>query len=619
MEYLKNIKSPEDVKKLDTSQLNDLSAEIRETLIDTVSRTGGHMSSNLGVVELTVAIHKMFDCPKDTIIFDVGHQAYTHKLLTGRYEKFSLLRCADGISGFPNPSESECDPFYSGHSGTSVSAAIGVAAANSILGNNGYVVAVVGDGSMTNGLIYEALNNANVSGKRLIVILNDNKMSISQNVGSLARYLAVIRSKSKYLRTKTRVEKVLNHIPLVGKSISKCVYRMKTSLKQRLYKSNLFEDMGFAYMGPIDGHNIELLCDALETAKLVTKPVLLHVNTVKGKGYDFAEKSPTMFHGISKFDIDTGEPLPSSATFSKEFGDAMCSFASNDRKICAITAAMSVGTGLQNFEKNYPKRFFDVGIAEEHAVVFAQGLSKQGLRPVFAVYSTFLQRCFDQLIHDGALQKRSLVIAADRAGFVGEDGETHQGIFDVAMMNGIPDITVYSPSTYEELNKFLYKSIYESKNVSVVRYPRGSEGQIPEDFKPSFASYDVYGDKDSDIALVTYGRIFSNACIARDMLGKDGIKIKIIKLNRIKPVDINAVNEALSCEKVFFFEEGIRSSGVGEKFASLLLENGYKGEYDLTAVNDCFVPQASVEKQLETYGLDCDGMYRKILGVEKIG
>ena len=471
-----------------------------------------------------------------------------------------------------------------------------------------YTVAIVGDGSFTNGLVYEALNNAGRSDDcRLIVVLNENEMSISRNVGSLARYLAVIRSKPEYVRFKARTESVLNHIPLIGKGIARLLMRMKTGLKNNLYGSTLFEDMGFRYMGPVDGHNLRQLTDALQTAKLVKKPVLLHVHTTKGKGYEPAELDPDTFHGISKFDIDSGEPLSSGTSFSAQFGKYMCEAALHDRTLCAVTAAMSIGTGLKGFEERYPRRFFDVGIAEEYAVTFASGLAKAGLRPVVALYSTFLQRAYDQIIHDGALQQQKMVLAVDRAGFVGEDGETHQGIYDTAFLNSVPDIRVFAPATFDELRAFMDAALYKEPGLVAVRYPRGEEPVFPEDYTPSFGSFDVYGDESASTAVVSYGRVSADALFASREAGA-----LAVKLNRIKPLDPAAINAVTGCARVFFFEEGVRSGGIGESFALSLLERGFKGVFRLVAVPDCFVPQASTADQLRQFGLDRDSIRETI-------
>lgn len=612
--YLKNIKSPADIKNMSYSELDELAAEIRGVLIDTVSKTGGHLASNLGVVELTLAMHREFDSPRDKFVWDVGHQAYTHKLLTGRYERFSTLRQENGLSGFTRPDESEHDMFYSGHSSTAASSALGLSTANFMRGSKNTVVAVVGDGSMTGGMFYEALNNAGRTHDRLIIVLNDNEMSISENVGSMARYLAVVRAKPEYYRMKARTEKVLRHIPVVGESLSKAAFDLKSTLKRLIYSDSWFEDLGLHYIGPIDGHNIQQLCEAFEMAKKYDKPVLLHINTLKGKGYDFAERAPEQFHGISKFDINTGEPLSSGTSFSSVFGDMMCDFASCDDRVCAITAAMSIGTGLDRFSNEHKDRFFDIGIAEEHAVAFSLGLAKSGFIPVFAVYSTFLQRCFDQLLHDAALQKQKMVIAIDRAGFVGEDGETHQGVFDVSMLRSVPDITVYSPSTYEGLRHAMQQALYSESKLVAVRYPRGAQRALPEGIKPTFADYDVFGDDNAQKAIVTYGRTFSACAFAYERLKAEGESVKLIKLNRIIPVCHEAVEAAADCESVFFVEEGIRRGGVGEGFLLELSNSGFCGKYNLRAVEDGFVKQASVESLLHKYGFDEDGVYSLVKG-----
>ena len=615
VKYLNHIKSPDDVKEIPYKQLPDLAREIRSVLIETVSNTGGHLASNLGVVELTIALHRVFDSPRDEIVWDVGHQVYTHKLLTGRYDKFSSLRTEDGLSGFSRPSESRHDLFYTGHSSTSISSAFGLSSAKTLRGDKNYVIAVIGDGALTGGLAYEALNNAGRSRDNLIVILNDNEMSISKNVGSMARYLTRIRTKPSYFRLKAALEKGLNKIPLIGHRLSNFLFRIKSSVKRMIYGSTLFEDIGFRYMGPIDGHNFDTLCGALESAKMSGRPVLLHVNTVKGKGYDFAERDPSQYHGVARFDINTGEPICSGDNFSDKFGEFLCGFAQEDENIVAITAAMALGTGLKQFSERFPKRFFDVGIAEEHAITFSAGLTRNGMLPVFAVYSTFLQRAYDELIHDGALQNKKMVIAIDRAGFVGNDGETHQGLFDVPMLNTIPRITVYSPASYAELRHALCNALYNEEGVVAIRYPRGAELELPEDFTSTFGPYAEYGPPDAPIVLATYGRIFADCCAAVNELREEhGITARVLKLNQIKPIGGEVIERLSGAEKIFFFEEGIRTGGVAEHVAAMLLSAGYRGGYDITAVNDTFVEQATVASQLAKYGLDKKRMIEKILG-----
>lgn len=610
IKYLDKIKSPADVKKIPTQELDRLADEVRSVLIETVSNNGGHLSSNLGVVELTIAMHKVFDSPKDQFVFDVGHQAYTHKLLTGRYNRFSSIRTSGGLTGFTNPDESEHDIFFSGHSSTSVSSALGLAQAKLSSGDDGYVVAVIGDGSFTGGMVYEALNNAGKTKNKLIVILNDNKMSISENVGAFASYLAVIRTDPRYFRLKQRTEKALNKIPFIGERISAKIFSLKTALKNKIYnKSTFFEDIGFRYMGPIDGHNIKQLCQALEGAKFINGPVVLHVITTKGKGYDFAEKMPSEFHGIAKFDIETGEPISGGDNFSSHFGDTLCEIAEHDDKICAVTAAMSIGTGLAKFSENFPDRFFDVGIAEQHAVTFTSGLAKNGKVPIFAVYSTFLQRAYDQLIHDVSLQRAHCIFAVDRAGFVGEDGVTHNGLFDVSFINAVPNFKIYAPSCFKELESDLKAAVYEDDMPIVIRYPRGNEAIIAEAPWYESESYNVYGDiSNVDKAIVTYGRISKNAVEAAECIENTAV----IKLNIIKPINSEIATLLNDVSEVYFFEEGVKSGGVGEGLALSMLEHGFKGKYKLVAVDDAFVAQASVDEQIKKYGFDKDSMIKII-------
>ena len=463
-------------------------------------------------------------------------------------------------------------------------------------------------------MVYEALNNGGRSGTKHIIVLNDNKMSISENVGAFAKYLAVIRSRPEYYSFKARTESVISKLPFGDKIASK-IYDIKTDIKNKLYsQSTFFEDLGYRYMGPIDGHNIENLCDAFEAAKAVHGPVVLHVITVKGKGYEHAENDPSVFHGISKFDIDTGEYKLSGASFSDVFGAQLCKYAESDSSICAITAAMGIGTGLKNFSKEFPERFFDVGIAEEHAVTFASGLAKNGYKPIYAVYSTFLQRCYDQLVHDVSLQEQKIIFAVDRAGFVGEDGETHHGLLDVAFMNTIPDITVYSPCCFRSLEADMNNALYADGNSVAIRYPRGAQRDCVSKLVYPCIEYAVYGDQQADTVIVTYGRIAAEAIDAVDELCEKGIRISLLVLNKIKPLP-EEIFEILSNKKhIYFFEEGMRSGGVAEKIASVLMEKGIKATYSITAVNDSYAPQASVSDLISMYKLDKDSIVKKIIG-----
>lgn len=608
MSVLDNVNSPKDLKKLNTDELNELCSDIRKLLINTVSETGGHLASNLGVVELTVALHKVFNSPTDQIVFDVGHQCYTHKILTGRKDKFDTLRTEGGISGFTRPVESKHDIFSSGHSSTSISAAVGLARAKQIKGEKGKVIAVIGDGALTGGLAYEALNNSGNDNSNLIVILNDNNMSISQNVGSMAKNLTNIRTSKKYVTFKSRLQRGLARIPKVGANINRFFTLVNTKIRKIVYKSTFFEDLGFRYYGPIDGHDIDDLIDVLSAAKAHNHSVLIHVNTIKGKGYTPAEKNPTQFHGIGKFDINTGEPLSKGKNFSSVFGETMCKFAENDSRICCVTAAMAEGTGLFDFAKKYPKRFFDVGIAEQHAVTFSSGLAKNGMVPVFAVYSTFLQRSYDQLVHDVAMQDLKVIFGIDRAGFVGEDGESHQGIFDTSFLNSIVGLTVFAPSYYDELESMFYEAIYKVKGAVAIRYPRGSEGIRPDGYEYNHESFTVLGDINCSNCIVTYGRLFSQCYQAYEKL-EDTF---IIKLNMIKPIDKEVLLSLKNCKKIYFYEESIRSGSVGECFGSMLLENGINADFKHIAVDNEFVKQASVSSQMKAYHMDTQSIIEEV-------
>ncbi len=611
-EILATIESSDDVKRLSEEEIKKLCDEIREKLIDTVSVNGGHLSPNLGVVELTVAMHRVFDCPKDSIVFDVGHQCYTHKMLTGRFSKIDTIRKYGGISGFPKRFESDADAFNAGHSSTSISAAFGIAKAKQLTGDNSYTVAVIGDGSLSGGLAFEGLNNAGRFNKNFIVILNDNKMSISKNVGAMARYLTSIRVNPWYLRLKNRVEKIVVKIPLIGVPFRNYIRRSKSRVKKLVYRDTIFDKLGFSYYGPIDGHDMEELIKALNAAKNSKSPVLVHVVTTKGKGYAFAENDSASFHGVGSFNINTGEPVSVKKTFSSVFGEQLCNLAKNDDRICAVTAAMRTGTGLIDFSHEFKDRFFDVGIAEQHAVTFSSGLATKGLLPVFAVYSTFLQRSYDQILHDAAMQNLHIVLAIDRAGIVGEDGETHQGVFDVSMLNSIPNTTIFSPCYFEGLKKSLDFALYGCDSVVAVRYPRGVQSYRPGDYVNPSMNYDIYGNKKSDVLIITYGRIFSNACLALKKLREKNISVCILKLCRIKPIDKQAIEFAAGFKKIFFFEEGMLTGGIGETFENELLNINYSGFYKITAIDDCFVPHSTTITALENHNLDSDSMCKII-------
>lgn len=600
MSYLENVNSPKDIKKLNIDELDALCDEIRELMIDTVSKNGGHLASNLGAVELTVAMHKVFNSPSDQFVFDVGHQCYTHKILTGRKDSFSTLRTEGGISGFTRPCESNHDIFSSGHSSTSISAAIGLAKAKTLNGDKGKVIAVIGDGALTGGLAYEALNNAGNEHNNLIVILNDNNMSISDNVGSMAKNLNHIRISPKYFTFKSKIQHALSRMPKIGAQVQRFITITNTKIRKRLYHSTVFEDLGFRYYGPIDGHDLESLIDVLIVAKAHNNSVLVHVNTLKGKGYEFAEKNPSKFHGIGKFDIETGEPLSSGENYSSVFGDYLCELAKKDKRICAITAAMSTGTGLVDFSYKYPERFFDVGIAEEHAVTFSSGLAKNGMIPFFAVYSTFLQRSYDQLVHDVAMQDLKVIFGIDRAGFVGEDGESHQGVFDTAYLMSVPNLSVLAPSSFDELREMMYQAAYRENHAVAIRYPRGGQGKIIDGYKYERADFDIFGDTNAEKCVVGFGREFLNVYDALSELDNTFA----IKLNRIKPINPNVLDLLKNVKTVYFFEEGIKSGGVGECFGSMLAESDVTAKFRHICIEDEFIKQASVESQLKKYRLD---------------
>ncbi len=610
---LHTLKFPQDLRKLNEEQQKNLCWEIRQRLIRTLSSTGGHLASNLGAVELTVALHTVFDLPQDQIVWDVGHQSYTHKLLTGRLKNFSKIRQEGGISGFPRPSESEYDAFIGGHASTSVSAAYGLAKAKTLTGDRHHVIAVVGDGAFTGGMVYEALNNAGRSGDRLIVVLNDNHMSISESVGSLARYLAEKRTTQGYAQLKDTVEQALLKIPLVGNTARDMIYNSKALLRQTIYHSNMFEDFGFDYLGPVDGHDIPLLVQTFRRAKALEKPVLVHINTIKGKGYPYAEKNPSTFHGVGKFDYESGELKPSSENFSSVFGQELVRLAQEDDRICAITAAMQGGTGLDGFAKQFePKnRFFDVGIAEEHAVTFACGLAAGGMLPVFAVYSTFLQRGFDQLIHDAAIEQQHVLLAVDRAGLVGDDGETHQGMFDAAFLSQIPGTTVYSPATFADLRYAMQKALYETDGLVAVRYPRGGEPtfspKLPEE--PAEWLHLKYG---GETLVISYGREFGEVYRAAQSLAERGKPVDLLKLHRIAPLPEACIALAKRYRTILFVEEGIRSGGIGEHFLSRLSDAGYIGRMTIQAVENPFLPQMSAASALHRCGLDSDTLEEQI-------
>ncbi len=617
MVRLEDIHSPEDVKKLDSRELPELCRQLRQKMIDTVSVNGGHLSSNLGTVELTVALHRVFSTPRDTIVWDVGHQCYAHKLLTDRCGEFATLRRKGGISGFPKPEESPHDAFITGHSSTAISAANGIAKAKELTGDDSYTIAVIGDGALTGGLAYEGLSNAGRSDDRLIVILNDNKMSISRNVGFVARYLGHLRARVRYVRWKQRLTGALSRIPLVGRQINTFLHDCKKRMKRSLFSStSFFENMGFYYMGPVDGHNLHDLSQALQAARSIDHPVLLHVATVKGKGYSFAEKNPDTYHGIGGFDRQTGQAPAGGETFSSRFGQTLCCLAAEDDRIVAITAAMKKGTCLEAFAKQFPKRFFDTGIAEGHAVTFASGLACGGLLPVFAVYSTFLQRSYDQMLNDISIMHNHIVLAIDRAGVVPDDGETHQGIYDVAMLRSIPHTVIYAPATYAELDRQLKQALYDNDGIAAVRYPKGSEHPALAGYEPSYQSFEHIRDKSGRLLLITYGRTLGHGLEVSRRRQRNGQPAAILKLNRIHPLEDEVVAIARQYPQVLFFEEAARQGGVGEYLGDRLLETGYTGRYAVRALEET-PGVCTTAEGLHDAGLDAEGIAAFIAAQEK--
>ncbi|MBE6825464.1 MAG: 1-deoxy-D-xylulose-5-phosphate synthase [Ruminococcus sp.] len=596
---LEELQLPQDLKRLSYAQCRRLAKEIRSVMVRVVSKTGGHLASNLGAVELTMALHRVFDSPQDKIVWDVGHQCYSHKILTGRLKEFSTLRRENGISGFPKPEESPHDTFISGHSSTSISVACGFAEAMELKGDKHHVIAVIGDGAMTGGLAYEGLNNGGKN-KNLIVILNDNNMSISGNVGAVSGYLRSIRDKESYVRMKQGVEKVLVNTPHVGMPVVKVLKNTKDGVKNMLVRqTTLFEQMGFVYLGPVDGHNLQELEEVLRTAKRYEAPVFVHVNTVKGKGYLPAEKNPSKFHGVSKFDIMTGNPEVSGADcFSTVFGKELVRLAREDDRICAITAAMKYGTGLQYFEAEFPERFYDVGIAEQHAVTFGGALACSGMVPVFAVYSTFLQRAYDQLIHDVAISGAHVVLGIDRAGVVGEDGETHHGMFDVPMLTSVPGASIYAPATYGELRLCLQRAIRKDTGLAAVRYPRGSEKDLCFPIDTPNASYTYTHEDGAKMLLVTYGRVYNAVYKAHMTCEKSGYDTSLLKLTKIFPIQKELAEIAAGYQTVIFFEEGMGNGGISTLFGSMLAEHGFAGRY-LRVSADHFVKHASIPSILD--------------------
>ena len=613
---LERIQKEDDIKKLKESELDTLAEEIRQFLVEKISKTGGHLASNLGVVELTIAMHLAFSLPKDKIIWDVGHQAYTHKILTGRKAGFDDLRKYGGMSGFPKRKESACDAFDTGHSSTSISAGLGYVEAREILKEDYQVISVIGDGSLTGGMAYEALNNASHLKSNFIIVLNDNRMSISENVGGMSNYLDGIRTAHAYTDLKKNVEKTLQKVPCVGDQIVSHIRKTKNSIKQLLVPGMLFEDMGITYLGPVDGHDIKKLYKIFQEAKKIDHAVLVHVLTEKGKGYLPAEKMPSKFHGTGPFDIATGQQKTSGGkdTYTDIFAKVMYRMGKEEPKLVAITAAMKDGTGLTPFAKKYPDRFFDVGIAEEHAVTFAAGLAAAGLKPVFAVYSSFLQRGYDQMIHDVCLQNLPVVFAIDRAGLVGNDGETHQGLFDLAYLSGIPNMTVMSPKNKWEFADMIRFAI-EFQGPIALRYPRGMAYDGLQEFRAPI----VYGKseviyEEQDIAVFAVGHMMETAEAVCVQLRKKGYHCSLINVRFVKPFDQDILKQMSRAHRLFVsIEEGLLDGGYGEKIANYAAREGLGVCVLQNGIQDEYVEHGNVELLRKEVHLDADSIVEKIV------
>ena len=612
---LEKINSPEDLKKLNIEEKEQLAKEIREYILNVVSENGGHLASNLGVVELTIALHSVFNVPTDKIVWDVGHQTYVHKILTGRREQLKTIRKLDGLAGFPKTNESDCDCFNTGHSSTSISAALGMARARDLEGKNNSVIAVIGDGALTGGMALEALNDAGYSNTKMTVILNDNEMSISKNIGGLNMFLSKLRTKKLYAKSSLSAKKVIIKIPVVGKPFVKIVQRVKRSIKQLIIPKMFFEDIGFTYLGPVDGHNIEQLQNIMQLSKQVEAPVLIHVLTKKGKGYKIAEENPDKFHATSPFDIETGKPKKEKKLdYSKVFGEKIVEMAKKDSRIVAITASMKDGTGLTKFQKEFPNRFFDIGIAEQHALGMAAGMAKEGMIPIVPIYSSFYQRAYDQVIHDIALQNLPVIMCVDRAGVVGADGETHQGTLDMAFFRIVPNLTIMAPKDFKELEDMLEFAVKLNKPV-VIRYPRGGEEKTKlekhEELKLGKAEILKEG---KDITIVAIGKRVAKAMEMAEKLKQNEIDAEVINARFLKPLDKEKIKTSIEKTKnVITMEDGTEINGLGTAVEELIVEENLQNiKFKKYAWPDEFIRHGSVEELEKIY---CD--FVSILQIKK--
>ncbi len=611
MSILESLNSYEDIKTLDEAKLAALCEELRRFVVETTAKNGGHLSSNLGVTELTVAIHRVFDTRRDRLLFDVGHQSYIHKILTGRRDEFGTLRAFGGISGFPKPGESEHDAFVAGHASSAISTALGMARARTLMGQDYDVIALVGDGALTGGLAYEGLCDAGASGEKMIVILNDNGMSIDKNVGAMARHLARLRLRHGYVAFKNGYRRLMGRIPggnwLYGK-----LHTVKQAIKEAILHCSMFEDMGFSYLGPVDGHNIKSLVSALTVARDNEGPTLVHVITTKGKGCQYAEVNPDAFHGVRSFDPVTGLIPASPPGFSSVFGQELCAVAAENKRVMAVTAAMIHGTGLADFAARFPARFFDVGICEGHAVSMIGGAAHQGLIPVFAVYSTFLQRSYDMILQDLALGREHAVLAVDRAGLSGEDGETHQGSMDISYLTSVPNMTVWSPSSFAELRDMLRFAIERETGPVAVRYPKGGEGEYTAG---GVVPAKRLGEPGGDVTLVTYGISVNTALKVKARLEKRGVAVDLIKLGRVKPIDFTLIDaSAAKTGRLAVLEEAVSGGCLGRQIAAGLAERNIRlNAVALLNLGDRFIPHGSVEELRRLCGIDEESVAKVLL------
>ena len=613
---LEKVNSLEDLKKLNIEDKKILAKDIRKYILEIVSKNGGHLASNLGIVELTIAIDSVFNLPEDKVVWDVGHQTYVHKILTGRKEEMKTLRTLNGIAGFPKTNESETDCFNTGHSSTSISAALGMARARDIENKNNSVIAVIGDGALTGGMALEALNDAGYSGTKMTVILNDNEMSISKNIGGMNMLLSKLRTKRTYTKSNISLKKIINKIPVIGKPFVKIVQRIKRSIKQLIIPKMFFEDIGFRYLGPVDGHNIEELERMLKITKELDGPVLLHVLTKKGKGYKIAEENPDKYHATGPFDIETGKTIgEKKKDYSKVFGDKLIKIAKENKKIVAITASMKDGTGLKEFQKEFPDRFFDIGIAEQHAIGLAAGMAKAGLIPFVPIYSSFYQRAYDQVIHDIAIQNLPVVMLVDRAGIVGQDGETHQGTFDMAFFRLVPNLVIMAPKDFKELEEMM-EFASKIKRPVVIRYPRGGENnniKFQKCEKIDLGKAEIL-NKGKDVSIIAIGKTVSRAMEVSNMLKKDKIEADVINSRFLKPLDKEKIKKSIEKTKfVITVEDGTIINGLGTAIKELIIDENIKDvKIKSFAYPDEFIKHGKVEELEEIYHQDKNSIYNYI-------